>query len=104
MATPAAQQKTVKKRPEAIAAESRYYVRLTINKARRTSLAMLVGGAVLMFGYIINKQSQEGAGWILVGAPLALISLGFLLFPETENWEYEPWQAKPEQYEKHIIG
>jgi hypothetical protein len=81
-----------------------YYARLLVNKSLQVTLAMIVAGLTVLFTAVIVAEVQQGHSWYAIGLPLCLIGMGFLVFPKTEEWIYKPWQAKPEQYEKHIIG
>jgi hypothetical protein len=89
---------------EKIRSAEEFYSRLIINRSLQGALIVIVAIAVVVFGLIISREIMVGKSWLSIGVPLGLVGLGFVVFPKTEEWEYKPWQAKPEQYEKHIIG
>jgi hypothetical protein len=38
--------------------------------------------------------------WISITLPIIAIGLLGLLAPQSEQWEYKPWQDRPERHEK----
>ena len=82
---------------------SRYYTRLIIYRGRQFSLAMLVGLFALIFTSMIFSDLLNNKHWLAIATPLVLLGVVFLLFPQTEEWEYKAWQTKVEQIERHFL-
>lgn len=82
---------------------NRFYTQLIVYRNRQWGIAFFVALATVVFGYFIAKDMFGGKSWVAIGTPLSLLGLLFLLIPPTEEWEYRPWQAKAQQYEKHFL-
>ena len=82
--------------------ENKYYSKLQIFKATRFTLGMIVSIAVLVVGLMLDQGMHAGLSWITIGLPICLSLSCFILYPATEEWEYQAWQAKPQRYEQHF--
>ena len=79
-----------------------FYARLIPYPGRKFGLNVLVGIGWIVFSYLIFNNAISGYDWRLIALPVGLIGLTFCLFPDTEEWEYKPWQASAQQYERHF--
>lgn len=79
----------------------RFYAQLMIYRSRQISLLVLVVTFIILFAILIRMNMVMERSWWAVAFPIFIFGSVFLLFPVTEEWEYKPWQAAPEQYETH---
>jgi hypothetical protein len=82
---------------------SRFYARLLVHRRRQWTLGILVAFFTVIFAVMIAQNMLADKPWMAVGMPIGCLGLLFLLFPQTEEWEYKPWQAKAVQYESHTL-
>ncbi|NRA64704.1 MAG: hypothetical protein HRU19_09490 [Pseudobacteriovorax sp.] len=80
--------------------ETKFDTRLIIYRARQVILAIIVGINVIAFALFIQQGMANHHHWLVIGAPLGLIGLLYLLYPATEYWEYVHWQSKPRRIEQ----
>ena len=81
--------------------DKNHYSRLIIYKAMRASFIpvyIVLFGVVAFLVYQVNIRDES---WVTLVPPLLGILAICCLFPLTENWEYQPWQSKPERYERY---
>lgn len=81
--------------------ENQYYSRIIVYPRRRTSFAILITLAIIFVGAILFRVNWLGVTWASMAVPIACVGLLITLFPQTETWEYKPWQASAQQYERH---
>ena len=78
-----------------------YYSAIVIDKGRRTFLFVLVLMTILIFGSLIFENILSARSWVAVAIPLVVAGSIYVLFPPTEHWVYQAWQAKPRMFERH---
>jgi hypothetical protein len=83
-------------------ANDKAYAKLLIYPARKATLNALVIGLFLVFTSMIFKNMQIQGDWRIIAVPIGLLGLLFCLLPDTEEWEYKPWQSSAQQYERHF--
>lgn len=81
---------------------SKYYSRLVVYKGRKYSLAFAIGIVFSIFSVLIFENLLAERGWTVLIVPVLILGLLFVLHPATEEWDYEPWQSSPQQYERHF--
>lgn len=81
----------------------RYYSFTSINKIKRAGFIFLALTCytlmALAFGKFFLAKTQPS--WSYLALALTLIGLPLVFFPQVEKWEYRPWQAKAQKYERH---
>ena len=55
-----------------------------------------------MFLVFLQHQRLD-LSWTQLLLPLFVVSLCLVLFPETEEWSYQPWQSKVEKVERYFV-
>ncbi len=81
---------------------TQFYAHLIIYRKVQFGLGLMVILAIGVFSYLIAQDLFLGKTWLTIGTPLFFLGLLFLLYPPTEQWDYRPWQAKAQTYEKHF--
>ncbi len=74
--------------------------KLIINRSRQTLLGIIIIVSIIFFALFILEGVHNENGWFMIGLPLCLVGLLFVLFPPTEEWDYSPWQSRPQQIEQ----
>ena len=75
---------------------------MIISKSRKTGLTLLMSGSYVLMVLMLSEHLLHGQNlWLQAAAPLILLGLPIMLYPLTEHWEYKPWQAKAQKYERH---
>lgn len=89
---------------EASPVKNEYYSTLIINKTQRIRLYFVL---IVLLGfsasYLYNMLMRE-LPWTSFIIPSSIVLGIILLLPMTEEWEYKPWQSKPQRYERHHSG
>lgn len=80
----------------------KFYSKLLIHKKTRASLGMLVLVAMALVAVMLNQGMVAHLSWATIGLPICFGLCAFILYPDTEEWEYQAWQAKPQRYEQHF--
>ncbi len=78
-----------------------FYVKARIYMARRIGLLLLVGLLTFTISLLISSNSSVDGDWRTIAVPIILLGAMALLFPQTEDWVYRPWQAAAQQVERH---
>ena len=63
-------------------------------------MGFIVALNILGFAFFIREGMQNEASWVAIGLPLSLLGLLYIIYPPTEEWEYQPWQSQPQQIEQ----
>ena len=82
--------------------DSSYYSKLKIYKNRRFWLTVLCFTLIATGSVGFALANLKGDSKTVVFLALAALSSLTFLIPPTEEWDYQPWQAKPQLVEKDI--
>ncbi len=83
--------------------EKAFYPKLIIYKGKLWSLTVLCTTMFFIFTYLLFRDILGSVPWWTTATPVLLLASFFLVLGPTEEWEYEPWQAKAQQYERHFL-
>ena len=78
-----------------------YYSYLVINTTKRAGFLMLFSFLYTMMTAAVMAHIIAGGSWTQLLIPILLIAGPIVIFPAVEKWEYKPWQAKAQKYERH---
>lgn len=82
--------------------KNKYYPAVIIYKTMRASfMPVFVFLFFVMAGLVFQSLIREES-WDTLIYPLLGIMVFICLFPLTEEWEYTPWQAKAQKYERQF--
>ena len=84
--------------------DSQFDTKLLIFRSRQVALAIIMVITIIVFTAFIFKGTNQDLPWYIIGTPLSLLGLAFILFPGTEQWDYRPWQSKPQKVEQQNFG
>ena len=84
--------------------DNQFDTRLLIHRGRQVSVGMIILVTTIAFGIHIREGMTNGFPWFVVGLPLCLLGLLFLLVPPVEEWEYKAWQSLPQRVEQQSSG
>jgi hypothetical protein len=79
------------------------YVKIVINKRRRSILSLIGIAVFFTYLFILNRAEIEGAHWLVTVLPIIGLGIIIVIFPPVEQWEYVPWQTAARQYERHQV-
>lgn len=79
---------------------SKYYTKLIIYRSRQLALGVLVFLSVLIFTSIIFGETMLDHHWTGIAASLSFFGIPLLIFPPTQEWDYQPWQSSSEKREQ----
>lgn len=80
-----------------------FYSFLLVYKSRRFFLFTACGIALAFSALIINDATMSGRGWHDYILVVAGICATLILVPRSEEWQYQPWQSRPQRTEKIIF-
>ena len=90
------------KKYDEMSSDEKRYSHILINKAQRTGLWVVLFMCWLFTASFLMQYMLQGVHhWMLVAVIASLLCLPVTIFPVSESWTYEPWQAKPRKYEHH---
>ncbi len=81
--------------------ESFYYSRLLRSKSKQMGLLIVFMAILFILTFIIGQNSAMKKNWVNVVIPILVFNVPILLYPLIDTWEYKPWQAKAQKYERH---
>ena len=84
--------------------DPQFDTRLIIFRLRQVALGLIIIVAIASFGNYVQEGLEAGDSWLTILFPLCIISLLFVFFPQTEQWEYKPWQSKAQKVEQQSSG
>jgi hypothetical protein len=76
------------------------YAQILILKSRRNRIMVAFCLMLLTFMSILMTHIFSNLSWMSITLPIIAIGLLGLLVPQSEQWEYKPWQDRPERHEK----
>jgi len=76
--------------------------RLIIYRGRQIALGIVMAITTFFFALFIINGMEKDQHWLIIGIPVCIAASGFVLFPNTEKWEYKPWQAKSARVERDL--
>jgi len=82
--------------------KSQFYSHLKINKSKRIKLFFTVFLYFFICTSLLFFEILSDGFWMIALLKTTLISIFIVMIPETETWEYRPWQSKPQVYEQHF--
>lgn len=74
--------------------------KLIIYRSRQVFLILSVIAATGIFLLMIQANDRNQFPWFTIAMPIIGVGLLFLLIPNTEEWQYRPWQSKARQVEQ----
>jgi hypothetical protein len=89
--------------PKAPAAAEDMAVKLIIMPHLRHQLTFFLVIAFIVFLAILSRDMAAGTPWMWTSLPIIGLGLMICLIPQTEKWEYKPWQTRARQYERHQL-
>ncbi len=78
-----------------------FYSNLIIYKSRRRGLFFMLMILYAFFAVYLFNHSLRDLEWTSAIGPSLVILTIIMIFPMTEDWQYRPWQNKPQRYERH---
>lgn len=81
-----------------------YYSQLIVYPRRIMSLLFTLTIFILIATAVIFTQTWMQHHWTSLIIPLGALGTLVALYPRTEEWEYKPWQAQSQRYERHYKG
>ncbi|SMF79299.1 hypothetical protein [Pseudobacteriovorax antillogorgiicola] len=84
--------------------DSQFDTKLLVYRTRQIALALIIVIVTALFTFYIREGIAAGQSWLAIGFPLCIVSLAFILFPSTEEWEYKAWQSKAQKIEQQSSG
>lgn len=85
-------------------AVNEYYSYLTIFTSRRIALGILAVVHFLALAFFLRGEMTAGTPWGVMAMPVLSFGLLWLLFPSTEQWEYQPWQTATQKQERLFLN
>lgn len=81
--------------------DGKYYSRVAINKTKQVGLNLLFVFSFIVTTVIIFRHIFYNSSWQATVLPMILFNIPLILCPLATTWEYQPWQAKAQKYERH---
>tara|TARA_B100001094_G_C18121851_1_gene767309 strand:+ start:1032 stop:1325 length:294 start_codon:yes stop_codon:yes gene_type:complete len=81
-----------------------YYSKLRTYPKRRLSLWVLIFVTFTIYTALIFGEIALDQHWTTMAVPILLWSVLLIIYPETEKWEYKPWQSQPQKQEQTMFN
>lgn len=88
-----------KKKTPAVKKSSNYAQILVLRSRRNRIIASFIV-MILAFMSLLITHLVSNISWLSVTLPVMIVGLLGLLVPQSEQWEYKPWQDRPERHER----
>jgi len=82
---------------------SKEYSYIIVNKTKRAGLTILVGAVTVLVGSLIYANLLHDIHWGVFAFPVCALASVVLFSPNSEEWNYRPWQKFPQQVEHHYF-
>ena len=86
------------------ARDQQFDSKLIIYRARQVGIAGFTLLAFIFFAVTIGGGMEQDLPWGAIAVPVSLVGLLFILYPQTEDWEYKAWQSLPQKVEQQSSG
>ena len=91
------------KDPELVKENKSKWSKIQVHKSLRRSFTLLCCFGLLAMFLVFLQHQRLDLSWTQLLLPLFVVSLCLDLFPETEEWSYQPWQSKVEKVERYFV-
>lgn len=78
-----------------------YYSHLTSHRNKRMGLNLSFVVCYILTTIVLFKELVLNEAWHRNLLPLLLFNIPVIIFPMVQEWNYRPWQSKPQKYERH---
>ena len=80
--------------------KSSNYAQILVLRSRRNRIIASFFVMILAFMSLLITHLVSNISWLSVTLPVMIVGLLGLLVPQSEQWEYKPWQDRPERHER----